>query len=96
MLLLILDQLLLRGFHLHLQVRKLLLQPVGSLHGGFKARFEVLLDVGIDQRVDDARGKFLVWALIADVDNARVISQCHVEVALESAEQPRSLRRIWL
>src|SRR5207244_6431673 len=89
MLLLVFDQLLLRGLYLHLQVDKLLRKPVRSLHGRFETRFEVLLDIGVNQRIYDIRGQILIGAAVMDIDEARIRPERNLQAPLERRQQFR-------
>jgi hypothetical protein len=54
---LIANQLFLRFLNFHLQFGQLLGEPVGGSHGGIEAGLVILLDVGVDQRVDRFGGE---------------------------------------
>src|SRR5438093_7389751 len=96
MLLLVFDQLLLRGLYLHLQVDKLLRKPVRSLHGRFETRFEVLLDIGVNQRIYDMRGQILIGAAVMDIDDARIRPERNLQAPLERRQQFRGAGRVRL
>ena len=96
MLLLVLDQLLLRGLDLHLQIDELLGKPIRSLHGRFESSFEILLDVGVDQCVHCTRGQIFIGAAVMNINDARIGPQRNLQAPLERSQQFRGAGRVRL
>ena len=86
-LLLVAHELLLRGFHFHLQVDELFGKPVGGLHGGFELGLEVLLDISGGQRIHDAGGELRIGAVVVNLDDPGVGNQSDVEIAAKGSQQ---------
>ena len=93
---LIAHQFLLRGFHFHLQVDELLGQPVGSLHRGFESGLEIVLLIGLHQRVHHILGSLRVRATEMDFHDAGVGEEGDLEISFEGRQQRRGSRRICL
>ena len=87
MVFLVLDQLLLGGFDLHLQIHQLLGEPVRCLHGGFEAGFEVLLDVSARQRIHNLGCKLFIGTEVVNVNDASVRLQHDSKASLKAGQQ---------
>ena len=59
---LVAHQFFLRRFHFHLQIHQLFREPVGGLHGGIEARFEIVLRIRAHQGIDHDGGQVFVGA----------------------------------
>src|SRR5216684_5108346 len=95
-LLLVAYELLLRGFHFHLQVNELFGKPVGGLHGGFEFGLEVLLDISGREGIHSAGGELRIGAGVMNLDNPGVGNKSDVEVSPEASQQSRNTVRIGL